>query len=155
MSEPTEVQMQILKTRFPHIGEPALRRNWAVLIEGGVNQHYHFPSVPVVTPAKNRLRQKSGQKLNKTERAFFEYLCANYDPRKIRAQAVTLLLCNGVRYTPDFTHLDCRLAWETKGFMRDDAAVKIKMAASVYPEFKFYLVTRNKGGEWCIQEILP
>jgi len=48
---------------------------------------------------------------------------------------------------------ECR-AYEVKGFMRDDAAVKLKVAASLYPWIKFHLVTRKKG-EWIIQEVLP
>lgn len=34
MSEPTPVQLQILRQRYPMIGEPALRRNWALLLAG-------------------------------------------------------------------------------------------------------------------------
>jgi hypothetical protein len=41
--------------------------------------------------------------------------------------------------------------YETKGFMRDDAIVKIKTAAKQFPMFTFVLVTRKKkseGGAW-------
>jgi len=33
---------------------------------------------------------------------------------------------------------------ETKGFMRDDAAVKLKVAADKFPEFLFVLVKKIK-----------
>ncbi len=39
---------------------------------------------------------------------------------------------------------------EVKGFMRDDAAVKLKVAAATYP-FRFVLVRvrpKNRGGGW-------
>jgi hypothetical protein len=41
---------------------------------------------------------------------------------------------------------------ETKGFMRDDAAVKLKVAASMYPAFGWLLVTRDKWG-WEVREV--
>ena len=40
----------------------------------------------------------------------------------------------------------CRLEFhEVKGFMRDDAAVKIKVAAAMYAQFRFVLVRRVKA----------
>jgi len=39
---------------------------------------------------------------------------------------------------------------EVKGFWRDDARVKIRVAASLYP-FRFVAVTKTKGG-WDIEE---
>lgn len=113
--------------------------------------------VAETTPAKKRLRQKSGG-LNKTEAAFLEYLKRTYPHNEVFAQKVTLLIANGVRFTPDFIMPSLEtgqvFAFETKGFMRDDAAVKIKVAASVYPWIKFFLVSKAKGGTWSIQEIL-
>jgi hypothetical protein len=115
-------------------------------------------------PMKNKggIRQNSAG-LNKTEQAFKDYIetCHN----RVLAQAVTLKLANGVRYTVDFfcpckrtmddgdEVTDC-YAYEVKGFMRDDAAVKLKVAASLYPWIKFHLVTRKKG-QWQIQEVRP
>lgn len=101
------------------------------------------------------LRQKRGPKLNKLETAWQDELRRTYPDATIRAQSVTLVLANGVRYTPDFFDLTNRRAWETKGFMRDDAAVKIKMAATLYPEITFTLVTKVRGGGWNHQEMLP
>ncbi len=107
------------------------------------------------TAAKNRIRQNNVV-LNRTEQAFLEFLKAHGWPT-VLSQAITLRLGNGVRYTPDFVTVgpdEKAEAWETKGFMRDDAAVKLKVAASLYPWIKFHLVTRKKG-EWIIQEVLP
>jgi hypothetical protein len=115
--------------------------------------------------APKRIRQNSAG-LNKTEQAFKEHLEAKYDddliaPNQILSQAVTLKLGNGVRYTPDFmlfwtdsSNASSPTAWEVKGFIRDDAAVKLKVAASQYPWIKFHLVTRKKG-EWQIERVLP
>ena len=110
-----------------------------------------------VTPAKT-LRQKRGPKLNKTEAAFGEWLKSR-TPATVRAQEITLSLGNGVRYTPDFSVTDafeCCDFYEVKGFMRDDAAVKLKVAASKYPEFTFFLVHRDKSAPsgWKIEEVL-
>lgn len=139
----------------PHVtkGDEARRVNPQVF--GTTEQLQGIIRDTVSQAGKQRLRQKTGEKLNKTETAFLEWLRARFPKESIRAQAVTLVLGNGVRYTPDFTSLKDGLAWETKGFMRDDAAVKIKIAASLYPEIRFHLVTKRKGGDWDIQVILP
>lgn len=113
---------------------------------------------------KDRLRQnKKGP--NKTEAAFALHLRSQHPTGEIYEQAVTLLLANGLRYTPDFflpcsfvagDGLNCApLAYEVKGFMRDDAAAKLKMAARVYPWIRFFLASRRKPYGWQIQEILP
>lgn len=114
-----------------------------------------------VTPAKPTLRQKRGPKLNKTEAAFEAYLRANTE-RTIHTQDITLTLGNGVRYTPDFStwsHLHGQIPcfYEVKGFMRDDAAVKLKVAAAKFQHFNFYLVFRDRTqtSGWRIEEVLP
>lgn len=115
---------------------------------------------------KDRLRQnKKGP--NKTEAAFALNLRQRFPGKKIHEQGVTLLLANGLRYTPDLfvepvypeSDVDPEKAeaYEIKGFMRDDAAGKIKMAAKIHPWITFFLVTRRRkaaGGGWQIQEIL-
>ena len=108
--------------------------------------------------AKARLRQKAGDGLNKTERAFLGHLKRQDCGARVYAQSITLKLGNGVRYTPDFVAVapgDYFHAYEVKGFMRDDAAVKLKVAASTYRWIKFHLVTKRKGGGWDIQAVLP
>jgi len=111
--------------------------------------------LPVERP---RLRQDT-KGPNKTEAAFLAYLHDRYHPSTIYAQAITLTLANGVRYTPDFFRGGMEPTfWETKGFMRDDASVKIKVAARVHPWATFYLVTKlpkKKGGGWKIDRVLP
>lgn len=115
--------------------------------------------------SKPRIRQDRGG-LNSTESAFKAHLESEHSgiTRKIiGSQNITLRLANGVRYTPDFNVTDrsgdaLPEFYEVKGFMRDDAAVKLKVAASLYPQFVFFLVTKRAkklGGGWDIQEVMP
>ena len=116
------------------------------------------PTAPQKPTAKARLRQKAGDGLNKTERAFLGHLKGLWPVGEVRSQDITLRLANGVRYTPDFVAVapgDYFHAYEVKGFMRDDAAVKLKVAATAYPWISFHLVTKRKGGGWDIQAVLP
>ena len=122
---------------------------------------------PPAKKAPSRIRQNSAG-LNKTEQAFFDYLKAREDPGVLRTvlppQSVTLRIANGCRYTPDFVvayHHSTDIpsvdlvAYEVKGFMRDDAAVKIKVAATAFPWITFHLVTKlpGGGGGWSISEV--
>jgi len=125
--------------------------------------HLDIPE-PAAKPAKKagpRIRQNSDG-LNKTEQAFFDYLKSAFPHRFVNAQALTLKIGNGCRYTPDFSvasfhdgepgDVQC---YEVKGHMRDDAAVKIKVAASAFPWITFFLVSRAKqGGGWEFQKVL-
>lgn len=72
-------------------------------------------------------------------------------------EGVTLKLAKSCRYTPDFmVMLPCGEIQfhETKGYMRDDALVKLKVAASLYP-FSFWLCQhKNKATGWVVKEVL-
>ena len=62
-------------------------------------------------------------------------------------EAIKLRLAPSTFYTPDFFLMlaDGELqVHETKGHWEDDARVKIKMAAQLFP-FRFFGVTRGKG----------
>lgn len=70
-------------------------------------------------------------------------------------EAITLKLADGVRYTPDFAvrTADGQLEFhEVKGYMREDARIKLHVAASMFP-FKFFLAWRVTTG-WDIEEVL-
>lgn len=57
-----------------------------------------------------------------------------------RFEGVTLKLADDVRYTPDFMVIaeDGVVEFhEVKGFWRDDARVKIAVAAETFPMFRF------------------
>lgn len=119
-----------------------------------------YPMIPLVVPsflAPKRLRQSSKEK-NKLEQAVEDRLRQWFGPAsKIRFQEITLKLANGLRYTPDFhvTNKEHRdLFFEAKGFMRDDAAAKIKMAARQFDHWVFILIWREKG-QWHQQVMLP
>jgi hypothetical protein len=112
-----------------------------------------------------RIRQDTKPLMNKLEAEWFAIINAQFPnyPRP-RAQAVTIRLANGVRYTPDFFATDWPVpmgpskttAWEVKGKQAwDDAIVKLKVAASTWPEIAFVLVWKESGGEWKQQRVLP
>jgi len=73
-------------------------------------------------------------------------------------EAITLKLADDTRYTPDFAVLvadGIMEMHETKGFMRDDAFVKLKLAARLFP-FRFYLIRKRpkkSGGGWDSTEV--
>ncbi len=91
--------------------------------------------------------------LNKTERRFYEGLkrglCAfsgtmNWDC--IHVQAVTLKLADDCRLTVDFVCVD-QVGHEdfidVKGFQREDALIKMKVAARMFPHKTFWIVKRD------------
>lgn len=102
-------------------------------------------------------RLKSGQ-MNKTEEAYSNYLEGLRRAGEIpwyRFEGIKLRLADKTFYTPDFAVLNklCQIEiHEVKGFMMDDANVKIKVAAEQYP-FIFKLVRKAKGGVWNITEV--
>ena len=89
-------------------------------------------------------------RMNKTEAAYagqLELLKRLGEIVDYRFEAVKLRLAEKTFYTPDFlvTTVDEIQFHEVKGFWRDDARVKIKVAAAQYPEFAFCAVTRKRG----------
>jgi hypothetical protein len=94
-------------------------------------------------------------KLNKTEKAWLEEL-RRRGVVNIGIQDVTFKLGADLRYTPDFNALinGRWVYWEVKGFMRDDARVKLLAAARKYRHLDFVLVTREKG-HWIETEVRP
>lgn len=75
-------------------------------------------------------------------------------------RGITLKLAHDTRYTPDFLvqHIDGSLTLEeVKGFFRDDAKVKTKLCAALYP-FPLRVLTakpQKRGGGWDITEVQP
>jgi hypothetical protein len=62
--------------------------------------------------------------------------------------SVKFKLADMTTYTPDFfvTTNECFECHEVKGFLRDDAAVKFKVAAAAYPWFRWVMIRyRNKS----------
>ena len=95
-------------------------------------------------------RLKAGQ-MNQTEGAYADHLDLLRRAGEITwfcFEGVTLKLADGCRFTPDFA---VQLPDETveihevKGFWRDDAKIKLKVAVEMYPIFRFVVVKRVRG----------
>jgi len=98
--------------------------------------------------------------MNRAEQAYELHLEAEKQAGNIlwyAYAAITFKLAEDCRYTPDFavmmidSSLECH---EVKGFWRDDARVKIRVAAAKFP-FRFLAVTQipiHKGGGWKVEE---
>jgi hypothetical protein len=96
--------------------------------------------------------------MNKLERAYAEHLEGERGHSVVwwAFEAIRLRLADRTTYTPDFLvqrisgALQCH---ETKGgFIRDDAIVKLKVAAAQFP-MQFFMVKRAKSGWWDLTEI--
>lgn len=100
-------------------------------------------------------RLKVGER-NKTEKAYEEMLIAQEFTGEIlwhKFECMKLRLADNTFYTPDFAvmrsdgQIECH---EVKGHWQDDARVKIKVAADLYP-FRFIAAkpkTKKNGGGW-------
>ena len=144
-------------TELPTSPSQSVRRKNPGLFQGPVQgplsvetwRPPHRPQ-PVSKPTTDEDR------LNKTERAFLAVLRSRgHGP--VLIQAVTLKVGDDCRYTPDFLlviNLGGLIAYEVKGFMRDDALVKLKTAARQFPWIDFVLVRRVKG-EWIETPVNP
>lgn len=96
------------------------------------------------------------QGLNKLERRFLARLRTLGYPY-IGVQNLALKLANDTRYHPDFLVVDENgylVCYETKGFLRDDSYVKIKVAARQFPFMRFVLVYW-KNQQWEEKEVKP
>lgn len=102
-------------------------------------------------------RLKSGQ-MNKLEGGYATYLEALKTQGKLswfKFEGIKLRLADKTFYSPDFAVMLSNgeiEMHEVKGYMMDDANVKIKVAAELYP-FRFMLVKKAKGGVWDIREV--
>ena len=104
-------------------------------------------------------RLKAGV-MNKTEAAYasrLEILKTSGQIAWYRFEGIKLRLANGTFYTPDFAVMLASGEMEiheVKGYWQDDAKVKIKIAAEMYP-FRFIAVrvkAKKDGGGWEIEE---
>ena len=98
--------------------------------------------------------------MNKTEAAYDEVLRnrqRNGEVAWFKFEGVKLRLADNTFYTPDFAvMLACGQMelHEVKGYWQDDARVKIKVAADLYP-FRFIAVQplpKKSGGGWKTEE---
>ncbi len=99
--------------------------------------------------------------MNKLERSFARALGEGIlkppyhrwarEPIKVRLAGHTF-------YTPDFGVWfpygpDPFTLIETKGWLREDAAIKLKVAADLYPEWRWLLVRRDGRHAWSVREV--
>ncbi|ASY64458.1 hypothetical protein SJ05684_c30340 [Sinorhizobium sojae CCBAU 05684] len=103
-------------------------------------------------------RLKTGER-NKTEQqyeAMLEDMRIAGDVLWYRFEGVKLRLADNTFYTPDFAVMlatGLMEMHEVKGFWQDDARVKIKVAAELYP-FRFIAAVPRKkkdGGGWHVE----
>jgi hypothetical protein len=89
--------------------------------------------------------------MNKLEGAYKDSLEMQARAGEIQSymfEPVKLRLAPATTYTPDFMVIaanDIVELHEVKGFWEDDARVKIKVAAEMFPMFLFKAYTRKKG----------
>lgn len=104
-------------------------------------------------------RLKTGE-MNKTEAAYGMHLEARKIAGEVvwyRFEGMKFRLADNTFYTPDYAVMlsNGQLeAHEVKGFWQDDARVKIKVAASMYP-IKFIAVkikAKRDGGGFAVEE---
>ncbi|QYG01857.1 DUF1064 domain-containing protein [Massilia sp. NP310] len=104
-------------------------------------------------------RLKTGT-MNKTEAAYAATLDARRHAGEVawfKFEGIKLRLADNTFYTPDFAVMlaDGNLEMhEVKGFWADDARVKIKIAADLYP-LRFVAIqaqSKKEGGGWRIEE---
>ncbi|MCX4154975.1 MULTISPECIES: DUF1064 domain-containing protein [Paraburkholderia] len=104
------------------------------------------------------LGRMGGGKMNKSEAAYAAHLDALKSVGQIlwyRFEGMKFRLADNTFYTPDFAVIVASGALELhefKGFMEEDANVKIKTAATQYP-FVFRLVRKAKGGGFDIRGV--
>jgi hypothetical protein len=95
-------------------------------------------------------RLKTGQ-MNKTESAYSDHLERLRIAGEVlwyKFEGIKFRLADNTFYTPDFAVMRSDSSMEiheVKGFMTEDANVKIKVAADMYP-FKFFAVYKEKNG---------
>lgn len=100
-------------------------------------------------------------RMNKTERAYSIELRARQIAGEVRwfgFECTKLRLANGAWYTPDFTVelARGRLEFhETKGFAREAAIVRLKVAAELNPWARFFLVKSDsqRGGGFTLKQV--
>lgn len=110
-----------------------------------------IPPAKVPRQARAMTRLTPEDRLNKTEKRFLAVLRSRTDRfSQVGIQDITLKLGWDTRYTADFSTVDYNRhvsLWEVKGFMRDDARVKLYAAAKQFPCFTFWKVEWDNA-EW-------
>ncbi len=127
-----------------------------LLLDKGVVAKADLPSIHATAMAALKRTR-----MNKTEAEWAAILEARKRAGEIiwyQFEGLRLRLANGAYFTPDFPVLtkEGQLEFqEVKGFWREAAKLRIRVAASLYPFWKFYAIRKKRkkdGGEWDIEE---
>lgn len=125
------------------------------MMAGGNAVHVHSMCKLLAHGIEEILPKRRMNKLETAYASLLETMRLAGEITSWRHESVKLRLADRTWYTPDFKVRmpDGREEFhETKGFMRDDAAVKLKVAAEMYPEYAFRLV-RRKRGAWVVEKV--
>lgn len=118
------------------------------------------PAKPDAKTAMQALGRMKVGAMNKTEQAYAEHLARLKSTGEVlwfKFEGMKFRLADSTFYTPDFVVMraDGSLeAHEVKGFWQDDAKVKIKVAADLYP-LRFIAVkarAKKDGGGFSVEE---
>lgn len=126
--------------------------------------------VKLPTARGRRPRPQRGV-MNQTERRYAEHLAARQAAGEVLwhgFEVVTFTLAKRLRYTPDFLVMlsDCAIElheikgrrggrqnqFRAQGLWEDDARAKIKMAAELFPLFRFAAYVPAQRGGWVREE---
>ncbi len=116
-----------------------------------------IPDIVITPKTKKVLLPLATMEWNRTEKAFGDELDIWMRGNEITWWAfepIKLKLAKSCFYTPDFAvmrHDRSFEFFEVKGFWRDDARVKIKVAVKLFPMFSFTAVStkaKRDGGGW-------
>lgn len=148
------ISMEDLREHSPHIAAALERKNPAGTWTPGQAAPY---------PAHIQTRtigQTYERGMNKWEREYNATLADLHKAGQVSwygFEAAKLKLAHRCYYTPDFLVVtaDGKVeAHEVKGFWRDDARVKIKVAARALPWITFVAATKDDSGGWK-KEVIP
>lgn len=151
MITPEQARKMAMNSSVP---QPALAAH--LLYGGSTSPPFLSDAMPV--KAKAEVRETTDEeKLNKTERAYLAYLRAIHPDAWIGVQNITLKLAFDCRLTPDFVivYEDGSIEMvDVKGFQREDALIKMKIAARLFPWATFTIASRSDVG-WSYKVIKP
>lgn len=107
---------------------------------------------------------EQGPELNGTEQAYADHLdemVAAGEVKEYRPHPFKVKLAPSTFYEPDFLVVmpdGVIEIHEVKGFWRDDARVKIKVAAAMFPWWRWKAVSKvakKRGGGWSVEVFKP
>ncbi len=112
-----------------------------------------LPEPVILENSMNKLEARFAREVLRPQEIMGEIRDWCYEPFKFILSHALKGKRRGTTYTPDFLAISNKFTiYEVKGHMEDDAAVKIKVAAELFPWFEWILVFRKRG-EWIFQGV--